>query len=80
MILGKKLGSGAFGVVSKGYAEGITDIEPITTVAIKTVKPYADKMYVNALKSELKILCHIGNHVNVVNLLGACTANISKST
>lgn len=23
--------------------------------------------------SELKILIHIGNHLNVVNLLGACT-------
>lgn len=26
-----------------------------------------------ALMSELKILIHIGNHLNVVNLLGACT-------
>lgn len=26
-----------------------------------------------ALMSELKILIHIGHHLNVVNLLGACT-------
>lgn len=26
-----------------------------------------------ALMSELKILIHIGNHLNVMNLLGACT-------
>lgn len=26
-----------------------------------------------ALMTELKILNHIGNHLNVVNLLGACT-------
>ncbi len=26
-----------------------------------------------ALMSELKILIHIGNHLNVVNLIGACT-------
>lgn len=26
-----------------------------------------------ALMSELKILIHIGNHLNVVNLVGACT-------
>lgn len=26
-----------------------------------------------ALMSELKILSHIGNHLNIVNLLGACT-------
>ena len=27
----------------------------------------------HALMSELKILIHIGHHLNVVNLLGACT-------
>lgn len=26
-----------------------------------------------ALMSELKMLTHIGHHVNIVNLLGACT-------
>lgn len=26
-----------------------------------------------ALMSELKMLTHIGNHANIVNLLGACT-------
>ena len=29
-----------------------------------------------ALMSELKILAHIGHHLNVVNLLGACTKDI----
>lgn len=28
--------------------------------------------------SELKILIHIGNHLNVVNLLGACTKSNGK--
>jgi hypothetical protein len=31
-----------------------------------------------ALVSELKILIHLGSHLNVVNLLGACTKKISK--
>lgn len=26
-----------------------------------------------ALMSELKVLTYLGNHVNIVNLLGACT-------
>lgn len=26
-----------------------------------------------ALMSELKVLSYLGNHVNIVNLLGACT-------
>lgn len=29
--------------------------------------------------SELKILIHIGHHLNVVNLLGACTKRGGKS-
>lgn len=32
-----------------------------------------------ALMSELKILIHIGNHLNVVNLLGACTKPNGRS-
>lgn len=31
-----------------------------------------------ALMSELKILIHIGHHLNVVNLLGACTKRGGK--
>ena len=31
-----------------------------------------------ALMSELKILAHIGHHLNVVNLLGACTKEIRQ--
>lgn len=30
--------------------------------------------------SELKILIHIGNHLNVVNLLGACTKPNGRSS
>lgn len=37
-----------------------------------------------ALMSELKILIHMGHHLNVVNLLGACTKqggeNVGTST
>lgn len=31
-----------------------------------------------ALISELKIMVHLGQHLNVVNLLGAVTKNITK--
>jgi hypothetical protein len=31
-----------------------------------------------ALVSELKIMIHLGAHLNVVNLLGACTKSIIK--
>ncbi|XP_076631740.1 PDGF- and VEGF-receptor related isoform X2 [Colletes latitarsis] len=76
--LGKKLGSGAFGVVMKAEAQGICEDEAVTTVAVKMVRRTTDPTYVRALSSELKIMVHLGKHLNVVNLLGACTKNISK--
>jgi FMS-like tyrosine kinase 1 len=76
--LGKQLGSGAFGVVMKGVAKGIIDGEENTTVAVKMVKKNAGHTYIKALASELKIMVHLGKHLNVVNLLGACTKNVAK--
>lgn len=32
-----------------------------------------------ALMSELKVLSYLGNHVNIVNLLGACTIGGERS-
>ncbi|XP_020798926.1 vascular endothelial growth factor receptor 1 isoform X6 [Drosophila serrata] len=76
--LGKQLGAGAFGVVLKGEAKGIRKEEPTTTVAVKMVKRTADNEVMRALVSELKIMVHLGQHLNVVNLLGAVTKNIAK--
>ncbi|KAF5277866.1 hypothetical protein FQA39_LY06018 [Lamprigera yunnana] len=76
--LGKQLGSGAFGVVIKAEATGIIGGEEFTTVAIKMVKRNAEYTYIKALASELKIMVHLGKHLNVVNLLGACTKNVAK--
>ncbi|XP_055918688.1 vascular endothelial growth factor receptor 1-like [Eupeodes corollae] len=76
--LGKKLGSGAFGVVLKAHAEEIIPEEKTTIVAVKMVKPSADYDVIKALLSELKIMVHLGKHLNVVNLLGAVTKNIFK--
>ncbi|XP_076660894.1 PDGF- and VEGF-receptor related [Halictus rubicundus] len=76
--LGKQLGCGAFGVVLKAEAQGICEDEAVSTVAVKMVRRTTNPTYVRALASELKILVHLGKHLNVVNLLGACTKNISK--
>lgn len=45
---------------------------------MKMVKKTADNMYIKALASELKIMVHLGKHINIVNLLGACTKNVGK--
>ncbi|XP_076384473.1 vascular endothelial growth factor receptor 1 [Megalopta genalis] len=76
--LGKHLGSGAFGVVLKAEGLGICEGEAITTVAVKMVRRAPNLVYICALANELKIMVHLGKHLNVVNLLGACTRNILK--
>ncbi|PNF17746.1 hypothetical protein B7P43_G06913 [Cryptotermes secundus] len=78
LVLGKQLGVGAFGVVMKAEAYGIVDNEEKTTVAVKMVKSGADRSFIKALASELKIMIHLGKHLNVVNLLGASTRNLAK--
>ena len=78
-FLGKQLGAGAFGIVVKAEAKGILEEDEKTTVAVKMVKRNADTTYIKALASELKIMVHLGKHLNVVNLLGACTRNVNKS-
>ncbi|XP_041912895.1 vascular endothelial growth factor receptor 2 isoform X1 [Alosa sapidissima] len=71
--LGEPLGRGAFGQVVEASAFGIEKATTCTTVAVKMLKEGATTSEYQALMSELKILIHIGHHLNVVNLLGACT-------
>ncbi|XP_067944523.1 vascular endothelial growth factor receptor 1-like [Watersipora subatra] len=76
--LGMLLGQGEFGRVLKAEAHRIEEGVTNTTVAVKTVRDQHDVNQLKALISELKILIHIGKHLNIVNLLGACTRNICK--
>jgi FMS-like tyrosine kinase 1 len=47
-------------------------------VAVKTVEKHADYAMFKALESELKIMIHLGKHLNIVNLLGAVTKNVAN--
>ncbi|XP_029955806.1 receptor-type tyrosine-protein kinase FLT3 [Salarias fasciatus] len=71
--LGKELGSGAFGMVLHATAYGINKPGVSQQVAVKMLKEKHQSVEKEALMSELKMLTHIGHHVNIVNLLGACT-------
>ncbi|KAI4585623.1 hypothetical protein MJG53_005857 [Ovis ammon polii x Ovis aries] len=73
IVEGKPLGRGAFGQVIEADAFGIDKTATCKTVAVKMLKEGATHSEHRALMSELKILIHIGHHLNVVNLLGACT-------
>uniref|UniRef100_A0A672LT52 Mast/stem cell growth factor receptor n=1 Tax=Sinocyclocheilus grahami TaxID=75366 RepID=A0A672LT52_SINGR len=70
---GKILGSGAFGKVVEATAYGMSKADTVMTVAVKMLKPSAHATEKEALMSELKVLSYLGNHINIVNLLGACT-------
>ncbi|CAL8116306.1 unnamed protein product [Orchesella dallaii] len=72
------LGSGTFGTVYKAILCRNTDT-PNLPVAVKTTNALSTNVeHFKALLSELKVMTAIGNHKNVVNLIGACTENIKK--
>nr|ABC46546.1 proto-oncogene c-kit receptor [Bubalus bubalis] len=73
LSFGKTLGAGAFGKVVEATAYGLIKSDAAMTVAVKMLKPSAHLTERGALMSELKVLSYLGNHMNIVNLLGACT-------
>jgi len=76
---GKQLGVGHFGIVVQAKAVGTVhdpNDNKVRTVAVKMVKSKCDPVALKSLATELKILIHLGPHLNVVNLLGACTKEI----
>ncbi|XP_066488030.1 mast/stem cell growth factor receptor Kit [Tiliqua scincoides] len=73
LSFGKILGAGAFGKVVEATAYGLFRPDGAMRVAVKMLKPSAHFTEKEALMSELKVLSYLGNHINIVNLLGACT-------
>ncbi|KAM6986621.1 platelet-derived growth factor receptor beta-like [Aplochiton taeniatus] len=73
LVLGHTLGSGAFGRVVEATAHGLGPSQCTTRVAVKMLKSTAKRSETRALISELKIMSHLGPHLNIVNLIGACT-------
>ncbi|XP_069055630.1 macrophage colony-stimulating factor 1 receptor [Pleurodeles waltl] len=73
LTFGKTLGAGAFGKVLEATAHGLGKEDTSVKVAVKMLKPSAHIEEKEALMSELKIMSHLGQHENIVNLLGACT-------
>ena len=62
----------------KAHAIGIFETDPVTTVAVKMPKPPVSKTQLMAMMAEIKIMLHMGKHLNIVNLLGACTMDLAK--
>ena len=74
--IGKLLGSGNFGCVFEGTANGLFHPGSINKVAIKTVNDSLNRAQLGALLCEIKILTSLDLNLNLVNLLGSCTSNL----
>ena len=64
---------GQFGQVFKAK---LTRNGEKTTVAVKTLRNNPERIEVENLISELKIMIHLGSHENIVNVIGACTKRL----
>jgi FMS-like tyrosine kinase 1 len=62
----------------KAEVVGLSDNKAFPA-AVKMVNKFAGYNAIKALASELKIMVHIGKHINIVNVLGACTKDLTSS-
>ena len=75
--ISKKIGGGSFGSVYEGLTENVNDPRQKMKVAIKSVNNPLDPSQVFALMCEIKVLDKLDKHINLVNMIGACTAQHS---
>lgn len=68
--IAEDLGSGAFGVVKKGY---LMRNNKVIECAVKMLKKHGTVNELRDLYNELNIMASVGNHPNVVSLIGACS-------
>jgi len=73
--LSTMLGSGAFGMVMRGDAQGIRGSSGSVKVAVKIAKDSDNEVARKDLHAELDVLKLLPEHPNVVGLLGCCTRN-----
>ena len=76
--IGRKLGGGSFGSVHEGMAEDPIQPGQMTKVAIKSVKNSLDPAQTYALICEIKVLDKLEYHLNLVNMVGACTTEFQS--
>ncbi|ODM92358.1 Vascular endothelial growth factor receptor 2 [Orchesella cincta] len=69
------IGSGEFGNVYKGtlVKQGFS-----MSVAVKTTKPYSNAQHLRAMLQEVKTMMYVGQHPQIVTLIGCCTLNIRE--
>ena len=73
LTIGKTLGEGAFGKVLQAEALGLKQPGLSTVVAVKMLKEGHTDTEMIDLVSEMDMMKVIGRHINIINLLRACT-------
>ena len=73
LTLGRTLGEGAFGKVLQADAFGLRHPGQNDVVAVKMLKEGHTDSEMIDLVSEMDMIKVIGRHINIINLLGACT-------
>ena len=73
LTIGKTLGEGAFGKVLQAEALGLRQPGLPSVVAVKMLKEGHTDTEMIDLVSEMDMMKVIGRHINIINLLGACT-------
>ena len=76
--IGQKLGGGTFGRVHEGIAEDLSNPGQKIKVAIKSVKNPLDPAQIYAMTCEIKVLDKLEFHLNLVNMMGACTTELKN--
>lgn len=78
--VGRRVNRGTFSAVFKAKAVGVINEQETTTVAVKrAIEPTAD-VNLKLLLKEVKIMMHIGKHMNIVNLVGVVHDNLVNRT
>lgn len=71
------MGEGQFGIVFKGsFLHRNTGI--VTSVAIKTIRPETFGETMQTFLNEIKIMQLVGEHPNIVKILGACVEDVGS--
>lgn len=75
LLIGEKLGEGAFGVVFKATARSLSDgkDDTVIDVAIKMLKDSHTDSDLRDLVSEMEVMKKVGRHKNIISLLGCVT-------
>lgn len=73
LVMGRVLGEGAFGLVLQAEAMDMRGMPNRATVAVKMLKDDASDHDLVDLVQEMEVMKVIGQHINIINLLGCCT-------